>query len=79
MSDLRGFTALAERLEATTVVALLNHYLSAMVEVIHQSGGTIDEIIGDAICVLFGAPVAVPDAARGPSTVPWRCSGRWRR
>ncbi|HOI75919.1 MAG TPA: adenylate/guanylate cyclase domain-containing protein [Syntrophales bacterium] len=64
MSDLRGFTALAERLEATTVVALLNHYLSAMVEVIHQFGGTIDEIIGDAICVLFGAPVAVPDAAR---------------
>ena len=64
MSDLRGFTALAERLEATTVVALLNHYLSAMVEVIHQSGGTIDEIIGDAIFVGFGAPVAMPDAAR---------------
>jgi adenylate cyclase len=63
MSDLRGFTALAERLEATAVVALLNHYLSAMVEVIHHSGGTIDEIIGDAIFVLFGAPLMMPDAA----------------
>jgi len=64
MSDLRGFTALAERLEATEVVSLLNHYLSAMVEVIQRNGGTIDEIIGDAILVLFGAPVATENDAR---------------
>lgn len=64
MSDLRGFTALAEGLEATQVVALLNHYLSVMVEVIQQSGGIIDEIIGDAILVLFGAPLAAEDAAQ---------------
>src|SRR5512138_2948915 len=64
MSDLRGFTALAERLEATEVVSLLNHYLSAMVEVIQRHGGTIDEIIGDAILVLFGAPVALENDAR---------------
>jgi len=64
MCDLRGFTAMAERLEATEVVALLNHYLSAMVELIHQNGGTIDEIIGDAILVIFGAPLAMSDAAQ---------------
>ncbi len=64
MSDLRGFTALAERLEATQVVALLNHYLSGMIEIIQKSGGTIDDIIGDAILVVFGAPVAMPDAAQ---------------
>jgi adenylate cyclase len=64
MSDLRGFTALAERLEATEVVSLLNHYLSAMVEVIHRNSGTIDEIIGDAILVLFGAPVALENDAQ---------------
>jgi adenylate cyclase len=64
MSDLRGFTALAERFEPTEVVAVLNHYLSAMVEIIQLNGGTIDEIIGDAILVIFGAPVATPDAAR---------------
>ncbi len=64
MTDLRGFTAMVERLEPTAVVALLNHYLSAMIEIIQQHGGTIDEIIGDAILVLFGAPVPMPDAAR---------------
>jgi adenylate cyclase len=64
MSDLRGFTALAERLEATQVVALLNHYLSRMIEIIQRRGGTIDDIIGDAILVVFGAPVAMPDAAQ---------------
>jgi adenylate cyclase len=64
MSDLRGFTALAERLEADAVVALLNHYLSAMVEPIQRNRGTVDEIIGDAILALFGAPLVTEDAAR---------------
>ncbi|MGB8992837.1 MAG: adenylate/guanylate cyclase domain-containing protein [Desulfobaccales bacterium] len=64
MSDLRGFTALVERLEPTVVVALLNHYLSAMVEIIQRYSGTVDEIIGDAIFVLFGAPLVMPDAAQ---------------
>lgn len=64
MTDLRGFTAIAERLEATQVVGLLNHYLSDMIEIIQSNGGTIDEIIGDAIFVLFGAPIAMPDAAQ---------------
>jgi adenylate cyclase len=64
MSDLRGFTALVERLEPTVVVTMLNHYLSAMVEIIQRQGGTVDEIIGDAIFVLFGAPLVMPDAAQ---------------
>jgi len=62
MSDLRGFTAMVERLEATVVVSLLNHYLSVMIDIIQAEGGTIDEIIGDAILVLFGAPVPWTDA-----------------
>ena len=57
MTDLRGFTSLSERLAADRVVTLLNRYLATMVPIIKQYQGTIDEFIGDAIFVLFGAPV----------------------
>ena len=63
MSDLRGFTALAARLKPHDVIEFLNLYLEAMVDVISRYEGTIDEIIGDAILVIFGAPVACADHA----------------
>jgi adenylate cyclase len=64
MSDLRGFTATAERLKPEEVLGLLNHYLGTMADIIVQHQGTIDEFIGDAILVIFGAPLARPDDAR---------------
>ena len=63
MSDLRGFTAMAERLAPEKVVELLNVYLGAMADVIAAYHGLIDEFIGDAILAVFGAPVAREDHA----------------
>src|SRR5437899_8393142 len=63
MSDLRGFTAMAERMPPREVIEILNLYLETMVDVIGRYEGTIDEIIGDAILVIFGAPVACSDHA----------------
>ncbi|MEC9466723.1 MAG: adenylate/guanylate cyclase domain-containing protein, partial [Myxococcota bacterium] len=55
-SDLVGFTALSGRLRATKLARVLNEYLTEMVRVIYQHGGTIDKFIGDAVMVIFGAP-----------------------
>jgi class 3 adenylate cyclase len=63
MSDLRGFTALAARLKPNEVIEFLNLYLETMVDVISRHEGTINEIIGDAILVIFGAPIACEDHA----------------
>lgn len=64
MSDLRGFTPMSEKSTPEQVVNLLNRYLARMTPVIEQHGGTIDEFIGDAILVIFGAPLACSDHAK---------------
>ena len=61
MTDLRGFTALSERLKPEQVVQLLNSYFEVMVDVVLQYTGTINEIIGDALLVVFGAPQEMQD------------------
>jgi len=63
MSDLRGFTAMVARLTPHEALEVLNLYLEAMVDVIGRYQGTIDEIMGDAVVVIFGAPVACAEHA----------------
>src|SRR5262247_1059754 len=63
MSDLRAFTALAECLEPQEVMTFLNRYLEAMVEIILAYQGTIIEMLGDGLLVLFGAPLSRDDDA----------------
>lgn len=61
LSDLRGFTAVAEKCSAMEMVAALNRYLTRMTEIILRHGGSIDKFMGDAIMVLFGAPQVLPN------------------
>ncbi len=56
MSDICGFTSLAEHLPPTDVVSLLNRYFEPMTNIIFEHDGTIDEFLGDAILAVFGAP-----------------------
>ena len=63
ISDLRGFSAISERLSPETVVSMLNIYLEVMVDIITSYQGTIDAFIGDGILVIFGAPTQREDDA----------------
>jgi len=56
-SDLVGFTRTTSKLRATRMAGILNEYLAEMIEIIFEAGGTIDKFIGDAIMVIFGAPL----------------------
>jgi adenylate cyclase len=62
-ADIVGFTGLAEGLRPAEVAQLLNTYLGCMSDVIFDYEGTLDKFIGDAILVVFGAPLDQPDHA----------------
>lgn len=53
-SDIQGFSALSEELEAETLTELLNSYLTEMARIATKHKGTIDKFMGDAIMVIFG-------------------------
>jgi len=63
-SDIRSFTTISEKLTPEEVVLLLNPYLSAMTNIIHKHGGTVDKYEGDAIVAFFGEPIHYQDHAR---------------
>jgi adenylate cyclase len=62
-SDIRGFSAIAERLPTRDVAAVVGRHLSAMAEVVVAHGGTIDKFQGDAVMAVFGAPNPQADHA----------------
>ncbi len=63
-SDVRGFTASAERMEPEELVDELNDYLSEMTDIVFKHGGTLDKYVGDAVMVFFGDPVPQDDHAQ---------------
>jgi class 3 adenylate cyclase/CHASE2 domain-containing sensor protein len=60
-SDVAGFTALCERMPPEEFVPLMNEYLSGACAIATRHGGTIDKIVGDALVVIFGAPIPQED------------------
>ncbi|MEZ5303067.1 MAG: adenylate/guanylate cyclase domain-containing protein [Verrucomicrobiales bacterium] len=62
-ADIRGFTAMSQRLQGPEVVAMLNTFHGLMVEEIFRHGGTVDKYLGDGLMVYFNAPIGQADHA----------------
>ena len=62
-ADLRGYSTLAEELPPQQVMTVLNLYLSHLIEVIYRHGGTVNQLLGDGVMSLFGAPISYGDDA----------------
>jgi class 3 adenylate cyclase len=56
-SDIRGFTSLSEKLPPDQLIALLNRYMSRMVDVVIANGGIVNKFGGDSLLAIFGTPL----------------------
>ena len=56
-TDLKGFTALSEKMAPEDLVSFLNEYFDIMTNVLKAEGGTLDKYIGDSIMAFYGAPL----------------------
>ena len=60
-TDVRGFTALSEKLEPEEVTKIMNQVLTIQADTVKFYDGMVDKYIGDAMMTIFNAPVNVPD------------------
>lgn len=63
-TDIRGFSALAETMDAEALVTYLNRYFERMVSAVTKYDGEVDKYMGDSILAKFGATEWYPDHAR---------------
>jgi len=61
--DIRGFTAMVERQTPEETIELLNAYYALMFEAIAAQNGVVNQMIGDGLMAIFGAPLSLPDPA----------------
>src|SRR5258707_2196556 len=69
LSDLRGFTALSDRLPAETVVDTLNSYFDCQVSAIKTHGGEVLKFMGDGLLAVFPIDEYVGDVRQVCSRV----------
>ena len=62
-TDIRGFTTLAETQNPADTIDLLNSYYALMFDAISDHGGTVNQMLGDGILAIFGAPAPQEDHA----------------
>ncbi len=61
-ADMAGFTPLAEKLGEEKTYLLMQRLHRELSEAVHAQNGTVQEMTGDGVMAVFGAPVAIEDA-----------------
>jgi adenylate cyclase len=61
-SDIRGFTSLVESQPPEETIELLNTYYTLMFDAISGHGGVVNQMIGDGLMAIFGAPLPLAEA-----------------
>jgi len=62
-ADIRGFTAMVELQTPEETIELLNTWYTLMFEAISSQGGVVNQMIGDGLMAIFGAPLPLPEPA----------------
>jgi class 3 adenylate cyclase/tetratricopeptide (TPR) repeat protein len=60
--DMEGFTPLTEELGSEKVYNILDQVFEILIQKVHDYDGTVNEMTGDGIMALFGAPIALEDS-----------------
>jgi class 3 adenylate cyclase/tetratricopeptide (TPR) repeat protein len=60
--DMEGFTSLTERLGPEQMYSIMDEVYEILIHKVHDYEGTVNELTGDGIMALFGAPIALEDA-----------------
>ena len=60
-TDVRGFTAMSEKLEPEEVTKIMNKALTIQADAVKEYGGMVDKYIGDAMMAIFNAPINLPN------------------
>ncbi len=85
MSDIRGFTGIAERSDPSALAGQLNQHRAAMNRPLIDAGGTVMQFAGDSVMAVFGAPFPMDDhadraleAARGMHAAQAEVNDGWK-
>jgi adenylate cyclase len=86
MSDIRGYTTIAEHADPSQLAGQLHEHRAAMNRAILDENGTVMQFVGDAVMAVFGAPVASEDhgdrsvaAAVAMHAAQLELNGRWEQ
>jgi class 3 adenylate cyclase/tetratricopeptide (TPR) repeat protein len=60
--DMEGFTSLTEKLGSEEMYSVMDQVYEILIHKVHDYEGTVNELTGDGIMALFGAPIALEDA-----------------